>query len=168
MIIGYDANSHPRIWGSTNTNPRGENLLQFIMANNLDIINVGNKPTFVTRNREEVLDVTIALTYLSNYVTNWHVSDEESCPDHRHINFTIQSTVAKETYRNPRRTDWETYRDSLETGLRGMRETIWTTADLEMAAEELNEPVISAFNDSCPLTTWTSTRNVPWWNLELA
>jgi hypothetical protein len=47
------------VWGSTNTNQRGESLLGFIMANNLTIANQGNKLTFITAVRKEVLDVTI-------------------------------------------------------------------------------------------------------------
>jgi hypothetical protein len=40
--------------GSTNINNRGESLCNYIMANGLDIINRGNRPTFVTTNRQEV------------------------------------------------------------------------------------------------------------------
>jgi hypothetical protein len=55
--MGCDDNTHHTVWGSTNTNQRGESLLG-LMANNLTIANQGNKPTFVTAVRKEVLDVT--------------------------------------------------------------------------------------------------------------
>lgn len=55
-----------------------------VEVNNLAIMNVGNKPIFVAKNSREVLDVTAASTYLSNYVAGWHLSDKESCSDHRH------------------------------------------------------------------------------------
>lgn len=54
MLLGCDANSHHIVWGSTNINPRGTLLLQFIVDRNLGILNRGNVPTFVTKNREEV------------------------------------------------------------------------------------------------------------------
>jgi len=57
IIIGYDANAHHVIWGSSNVNQRGESLLEFIFNNNLEILNVGNVPTFVARVRSEVLDI---------------------------------------------------------------------------------------------------------------
>ena len=50
IIIGCDANAHHLIWGSTNTNERGENVLDFIIENNLEIINKGSRPTFVVNN----------------------------------------------------------------------------------------------------------------------
>jgi len=31
LFLGHDANSHHTKWGSTNINPRGENLHDFIM-----------------------------------------------------------------------------------------------------------------------------------------
>jgi len=51
LIVGCDANSHHTSWGSTNINNRGESLFNYIMANGLDIMNRGNKPTFITSNR---------------------------------------------------------------------------------------------------------------------
>ena len=60
LIVGCDANSQHTSWGSTNINNRGESLFNYIMANGLDIMNRGNKPTFVTSTRQEVIDITIA------------------------------------------------------------------------------------------------------------
>lgn len=51
LILGCDANSHHLVWGSTNINPRGEALLSYIASTNLQILNSGNEPTFVTRSR---------------------------------------------------------------------------------------------------------------------
>jgi hypothetical protein len=88
-IIGYDANLHHTYWGSTNINSRGESLFNYVMANGLDIMNKGNRPTFVTCNRQEVIDITIATLYTGNFIKNWHVSEEVSCSDHRYIRFIV-------------------------------------------------------------------------------
>lgn len=45
-ILCCDANSHNTVWGSTDTNKRGEYLLEFISSYNINIINRGNEPTF--------------------------------------------------------------------------------------------------------------------------
>ena len=68
LIIGCDANAHHTSWGSTNINNRGESHFNYIMANGLDIMNRGNKPTFVTSNRQEVIDITIATLYAGNFI----------------------------------------------------------------------------------------------------
>jgi hypothetical protein len=71
LILGSDANAHHTVSGSTKTNQRGESLLGFIMANNLTIANQGNKPTFITAVRKEVLDVTITTQHIGTLTKNW-------------------------------------------------------------------------------------------------
>ena len=46
LILGSDVNSHNTAWGSSDCNPRGENLLEYIMTTDLQICNRGNAPTF--------------------------------------------------------------------------------------------------------------------------
>jgi hypothetical protein len=60
LVIGCDANVHHTTCGSSNINNRSDSLFNFIMANGLDKMNKGNRPTFVTSNRQEVIDITIA------------------------------------------------------------------------------------------------------------
>lgn len=60
LILGCDANAHHTLWGSSDINKRGEELIEFVATTNLEILNKGREPTFVTRNRSEVLDVTLA------------------------------------------------------------------------------------------------------------
>lgn len=49
LFIGCDANAHSIVWGSSDTNDRREQLLEFILDANLIIFNVGNSPTLITR-----------------------------------------------------------------------------------------------------------------------
>ena len=111
LIIGCDANVHHISWRSTNINNRGESLFNYIMANGPAIMIRGNRPTFVTSNRQEVIDVTIATLYTGNFIKDWHVTQEVSCSDHRYIHFTVTGIDRSvEVYRNPRRTNWESFR----------------------------------------------------------
>ena len=56
LIVGCDANSHHTCWGSSDTNSRGNALLVYLVTTELDILNAGVKPTFVTAGRQEVID----------------------------------------------------------------------------------------------------------------
>jgi hypothetical protein len=106
LIIGCDANAHHTLWGSTGVNQRGESL------------NHGNEPTFAVRNRKDVIDLTLGTNEIANLVSNWHVSDETSLSDHRYICFQIGDiSINQVTYRNPRRTNWESYKDDLKVNL---------------------------------------------------
>ncbi|GJQ68110.1 hypothetical protein Trydic_g16792 [Trypoxylus dichotomus] len=47
LLFGCDANTHHTIWGSRDTNKRGESLFSHLVANGLVTLNRENKPTFV-------------------------------------------------------------------------------------------------------------------------
>ena len=76
FIIGCDANAHNIVWGSTDTNTRGEMLLEYLNSNNVSVLNVGTKPTFINSIRQEVLDLTLSSPYISNFIYEWHMSEE--------------------------------------------------------------------------------------------
>ena len=86
LIIGADANSHNTAWGSSDTNLRGEELLNYIATTQLHVQNEGITPTFRNRIREEVTDITLATNNVTNKISRWKVSEEENFSDHNRIN----------------------------------------------------------------------------------
>ena len=58
-IVETDANAHHTIWGSSDVNPRGEDLLACCVSADLNFCNVGKDPTFRTKTREEVLHLNL-------------------------------------------------------------------------------------------------------------
>jgi hypothetical protein len=51
LILGYDANAYHILLGSTDTNPRGEAIMEYLVSLNLDILHQGNEPTSVVTER---------------------------------------------------------------------------------------------------------------------
>ena len=117
-VIGTDANAHHTVWGSSNVNTRGTDLLTYCASANLHICNVGNKPTFRMRKREEALDLTLINRNVENCISDWHVSDVPSFSDHMYIRFRVQSGTKRiKMIRNVRRTCWNKYaKTNLITG----------------------------------------------------
>ena len=169
LIVGCDANSYHTFWGSSNINNSGESLLNYIMANGLDVTNRGNTPTFVTSNRQEVIDITIATLYAGNFIKDWHLTEEVSCSGHRYIRFTVTGIDRSvEVYRNPRRIDWESFRTDLLGCLCNMTDKISNCTDLETVAKQFQDAIVFAYNENCPLTVRRNNRNISWWNHDLA
>ncbi|KAJ8912748.1 hypothetical protein NQ315_016704 [Exocentrus adspersus] len=168
LIVGCDANAHHICWGSKDINQRGLDLLEFLNSSELDILNRDTKPTFVTRNRQEVIDITIRNSWSSHLVKKWHVSLEVSMSDHRHILFNLETdTVSEEReYRNPKLTVWSTYRDSLSRNV-GPPVKPHTIPQIETSVENLTRAVVHAYEQSCPVRKARSRQGVPWWNPEL-
>ena len=89
-IVGTVANAHHAIWGSSDINPRGEDLLAYCVSADLNFCNVGNKPTFRIETREEVLDLTLANRCAWDRVVGWHVSNVPSFSDYMYIRFQVK------------------------------------------------------------------------------
>jgi hypothetical protein len=92
--------------------------MEFLPSSNLNILNRGNEHTFVTCNRKKVNDQTLGTNKIVNLVCNWHVSHEPSISDHRYLHFQIGNiSINQVTFTNPRRTNWESYKDKLKVNL---------------------------------------------------
>jgi len=138
------------------------------MAKSLDIMNRVNRPTFVTSNRQEVIDITIATFHAGNFKKEWHVTEEVSCSDHKYIRFTVMGIDHSViTCRKPHRTDLELNRTDLSGCLSGMTDKINNFKVLEIAANQLQNAIGFAYNENCPLTMKENNRNTSWWNQDL-
>ncbi|XP_029053760.2 uncharacterized protein LOC114881222 [Osmia bicornis bicornis] len=109
LVIGSDANAHHIVWGSSNINRRGEVLLEYLSTTDLEILNRGSSPTFITSRRQEVLDITLGSAKVAQAIRDCRVDEEATLSDHRLITFKLSTDSdlrASETYRNPRITCW--------------------------------------------------------------
>ena len=91
-IVGTDSNSHRTVRGSSDINPRGEDLPAYCVSADLNFCNVGNKPTFRTKTREEVLDLTLVNRCAWDLIVGWHVSNMLSFSNHMYIYYYFRIT----------------------------------------------------------------------------
>ena len=98
IILGIDANAHHILCGSTDINPWGELLMEYMGSTKLNILNKG---TFFNVRRKKVIDLTLGTTLVGNLVSDWHVSSEEPLSDQRYICFKIKSLWFTGTPRRP-------------------------------------------------------------------
>jgi hypothetical protein len=62
--------------------------------------------------------LTLGTNKTGNLVSNWYVSDELSLSDHGHIFFQIGNIITDQvTFRNPKGTNWESYKENLKVNL---------------------------------------------------
>jgi hypothetical protein len=169
LIIGCDANAHHKLWGSTGRNPRGESLMIYLVSSNLNNQKRGNEPPIVVRNRKEVIDRTPGTNKIENLVTNWHVSDDPFLSDHRYICFQISNiTKIYVTYKNPKMTKWESYKDDIKGNLEIISRKIRTMRDTDRSFDKLHRAIVVSYYQNCPAQTTRSTRRVHWRNKKLS
>ena len=172
LVIGCDANAHHVAWGSSNINERGEALMEFLASTNLAWCNKGHKPTFITRNRREVLDLTLATPDIFLKIKDWRVNDKPSLSDHAMITFHLTKARSTEHwFRNVRKANWKDFKTFLPIEISKLLplNEIRSIRELDSRAEALTKSIIDAYNKSCLLKK-AGNKHEPnsWWTNELA
>jgi hypothetical protein len=85
LIIGCDSYAHHSAWGGTGCNDRGEALVEFLGASNLQILNRGNEPTFCNEQRLKVIDITMGSFGLLESIMSWKVFSEPYLSNQTHF-----------------------------------------------------------------------------------
>ena len=65
--------------------------MAYWVSADLIFCNEGRRPTFRTKTREEVLDLTLVNWCAWDQVLGWHVRDMPSFSDHMYIRFKVKS-----------------------------------------------------------------------------
>ena len=167
VIVGCDANAHHTVWGSTDCNRKGDLLLEYISTIGMGILNEGNTPTFVTRTRREVLDITFASDEIIRDIQDWKVDEADSLSDHRRITFNLTSIVKKTMIRNARKTNWARYKDEIKTWKPSLKDLLVTEEEIESETTRLETALREAYHSACPLREIKPGKGQPWWTKEL-
>ena len=135
---------------------------------------VVNKPTFKTKTREEVLNLTLVNQCAWDRVVGWHVSNVPSFSDHMYIRFQIKSRIQKQTktFRNVYRKCWNKYVNELEQKLnkRILRPVRVPSSieDIDVLANKVYSVITKLYEAACPLRKSLRKKNNIWWNFKLA
>ena len=166
--MGYDSNAHHTAWGSTNCNGRADALMEFLHSTNFEIFIKGNVSTFCNSVRQEVIDITLGSYGLTDIITHWEVSMEPSLSDHRHILFNLRGSAPVLYIVSPRGTNWGSFPGSLCGKLgRGPEMNMRNEAGLGLEICWMQEALISAFEDICPLRPIRKGKKSLRWNRDL-
>ena len=71
----------------------GAYLLEFLIASNLEILNVEDRPTFVVRVRRKVMEITIASSSIGGSMRDWRLSGEESLSNDMIMEYKTQEEL---------------------------------------------------------------------------
>jgi hypothetical protein len=101
ILITMDSNSRSKTWHDTLTNGRGKKPEELIIYKQLFIMNEeGEMNTFQSSRGSSNIDLTISNNKLLKEVQEWKISEEESCSDHKIIQFYAGLYNFKQTGNN--------------------------------------------------------------------
>lgn len=167
IVVAGDFNAWSTLWGSRETNRRGQDLLEALARLNVELANVGSTSTFRRNGVSSVIDVTFSSPcFLSNM--DWKVDEGHTHSDHMAITYRIDSgvrTSVRAIGTQVRR--WKTSnlnRDVLVEALRREPRT------LDLSSDELTAVLVRACDASMPRQVRARGTRTPvyWWNDNIA
>ena len=170
FVVGMDSNAHSPPWGSSDKNPRGEELEDIFLVENLMVMNVGSVPTFQTSRAESVIDVTAINSWAQRWLTleKWQVSKDPSFSDHNYISFQFGSYEApSEMFQNLKRANWGLFRDKLSEAEGSLMPLRQDGKNINECAETFQRLIREALDVACPWKKALKQKPNPWWNTNL-
>ena len=104
LIMAVDSNARSKMLHDTITNQHGKILEEFLICNDLYVLNEATEtPTFQSNRGSSRIDLTITNSRLVCYVSDWIYGEEESCSDHNIVNFKTARQITWEYVTSPNR-----------------------------------------------------------------
>ncbi|CAK1584821.1 unnamed protein product [Parnassius mnemosyne] len=186
IIIGGDSNARSIWWGCNADNNRGKTIMETLAELNLDILNLGTKPTFVAHRLGKlctsIIDVTACSSSLLHRIKDWRVDDQLcTISNHKAILFNLHTgnikteiiTRGTKIY-NTKKANWEKLKNDLKAELQKQNivknkiEEIKSHQELEDITNKYTQCILAACNNSIPLIKQErKTKIAPWWNNEI-
>lgn len=123
VVVAGDLNAKTPLIGSSVRNMRGNSLEEFIMTNNMAVINEGSAPTFSSVRGNSVIDCTLCTNSFAKYIKDWRVDLEcENLSDHNSIFFKVKFEFDEEqNVENVKTKGWKVTKERLATFNRAQR-----------------------------------------------
>lgn len=174
VILTMDANSKSLTWFSGETDERGRILEEFLMSNNLYILNRPSEvSTFCRVNAESNIDITIAGDTMVNRIKNWRVDSSCTTSDHNLILFELEEGLnsrkflKKEKSYNIKKADWTKFYEELNNEFNDERIKQLETLTPDTAIKKFNKLLELCCSRTIPKIK-SGQNLVPWWSEELS
>ena len=168
ILLCADTNGHSSLWGSEETNKRGEALEELIFAHNLQVNNIGDHFTFYNKRAATIIDVTLSSSQTGELISNWKVNPAVQGSDHLLIDFSI--TLSNNTTRKTRQYysgDWKLFQETMDEATPPLPKC-WSHQHLELETKLFEEDLQRALDQSHPWKTLrNSVRAFRWWTNDL-
>lgn len=196
VLIAIDSNSRSSSWHDTITNERGRILEEFLLSQQLYILNEeSHQTTFRSTRGASNIDITVTNVRLLSTVTDWEISDQESCSDHSIIRYVMGQRTAPHLGKNKdetrykvnnvgkqkfqenliRLTEQKFFKNQNAADVVEMDNILSIRATQEPDANKLVDEFYEVLEEACRSSFLTlrasksnsARRTVPWWSEEL-
>lgn len=182
VIVG-DLNAHHPWWygdqsestsQSSRPSPASEKIAQWLQDHHFTLHNVPGIHTHFPRDPTKnptIIDLCLSRGSISNFVHAW-TTDPDNTSDHANCGLLLSLdapvSIAKQTKtRNWKKTDWDTFRKTVQAGTSQAPTPISNANDALDAVKEITQVINEAVEAAVPLTYSRRGKQALWWNPEL-
>lgn len=165
-VIAGDFNGSTHLIAGAQTNPRGRLLEEFILNNELNLLNNGT-PTWTRNFQNRILSATLDYTLCTSDVTplGWRVLREDSLSDHHYILFSLETREPNTKRSNFFKLDLETLNNVLKELVIDVIEADSSTAEIDSYIENLQTLLQQAAAQATTIEVLPSM--IKWWTPDL-
>jgi len=170
IIICVDVNAQSTAWYSRLTDDRGDKVEDFIIENNLIVLNqVSKHPTYASHSGTLNIDVTLSTAGIVGHIRNWRIEPEAAISDHNAILLKISSSrdehqlQEKDLSFNIKKANWELFDEEVRRRFDPRLKNRLALLPAGFAITLMTE----VLQDICRKTIGTRkyrAKTVPWWN----
>ncbi|GBN11689.1 Putative protein in type-1 retrotransposable element R1DM [Araneus ventricosus] len=168
IIICGDFNAKSPVWGGQEEDERGRQLLEFILARSLVVLNDdGSLPIFDGHQGNSWIDVSICDPLLFDNVSKWKVDLEPTGSDHKSVSFSLY-TGKKPSIKTPRFTleqlDPLLFNSHLSSAISGLKFNRFHSLDSTL------DQYVTAIQGACRKSIIVKTavrKKQRWWTKQL-
>jgi sarcosine oxidase/L-pipecolate oxidase len=194
LVISGDTNAKNSLWFSSKNDKRGDDLIEFIVKNNLLVLNNSKTPTFVSPFGQSIIDITLTNSQTFDKIKNWKIEEKETNSDHSYIRYEIEFTgntcTSTQTSYNSlentgisdtvinqlnkkyatKKVDFNQFNELIKTELNEIKNeinNIHNNEKLEEIAEKLMNTIINKCDELIPKQKSFKNSN-NWWTREIS
>ena len=153
---------------------RGELVKDFLISNNLQCVNVGNRPTFCNgAGNTSIIDITVANYGLATSIYNWKVDNNLHISDHYRITFSINNStncrITDISDWNYHKGNWGLFKKELDRCLLKWSNAIyWTATSIQAKLNEFLSILNATLTKTIPYFFCKRKFKYPsWWDEKL-
>lgn len=169
LILG-DFNAKSPIWGPTQSDKRGDRLMDLINQFDLTVVNDNNSlPSFVGHAGRSWIDLLLIKNFGINGISDWKIDDRTMFSDHQIMDFFLSPDSTERSFRTTKwsldKIDFFEFKMYLSKFLDKCTEQ---SIDFEESIEYIQNGLIEICSKTKRKSKNKVKKNAIWWNIDLA
>lgn len=169
ILIMGDFNAKAELWGSHITDEKGDKIIEFIVSNNLTLLNERTSPpTFRTSRAKGWIDLAFVTSNLFKDLQLWEVLKIPNYSDHRYIQVKFDNIILPDVYGLTLKGEMKVLEELKEDNWFEIKQAeIHTVQDIDEVVDTFYKKVDELKSKYSKIKGTSKQNPKPWWSIDL-